>query len=140
MKTLFLSFSKIIGTILLLVSILAPGISNAQQIMVTEQGDTLVTITPTHVRTINIVFSDHKLLTEKSNLQSERINLMNKRIELADSTIVNYGILTEELKHEMKMRELAYRNSIKKEKTKYFIIGGVTGVVVGTLVTFLLCK
>lgn len=140
MKTLLQSFGKILAGIIFLVLLIAPSSLNAQQIIMTEQGDTLVTITPDQVRTINVVFSDHRLLTEKSQLQSERIKLMENRIEKADTIILKYSLLTDEMKKEMTMRELAYKNSIKKEKTKYFLIGGATGIVIGVLVTLLICK
>lgn len=140
MKTLTPSLIKILRPIIFLVLVLVPSCSLAQQIIVTEQGDTLVTLTPEQVKTVNIVFSDHKLLTEKSQLQHERIELLSHRVELADSVIVKYGILTEELKHDMALRELAYRNTQRKERVKYFVIGGVTGVAIGALVTFLICR
>lgn len=131
---------KIIGGILSLVTIMLPNICDAQEIIVTEQGDTLVTITPDQVRTINIVFEDHRLLEEKSSLQAERLELMERRIEKGDTVILKYSNLVDELKKEMVLKEIAYKNTQRKEKVRYFIIGGVTGVVVGSLVTFLLCK
>lgn len=140
MNTLSQVLYKIIGVCIFLVSFLAPEISSAQQMIITEQGDTLVTITPDQVRTINVVFEDHRLLEEKSRLQSERLKLQEKRIEEADTVILRYTQLTNDLKKEMALREIAWENTKKKEKVKTLIIGGVAGVVVGTIVTLLICR
>lgn len=126
--------------ILFLAFIFSPFTSSAQQIIVTEEGDTLVTITPEHVHIINSAFSDVKWLEEKSRVQAEEIELLERRIERADTVILNYALLVGELKEEMGMRELAYQNVNKKDKRKAFWLGGVGGILIGVIATLIIAR
>lgn len=139
MRTILHSLCKSLGVIILLAFFFASPIYS-QEVVITEEGDTLVMITPEQVKTINIMFSDHGWLEEKCRLQKERLELQERRIELADSTISRYSQLVSDLEQEMVLRERAHANLVRREKTKAYVIGGVGGIILGTLVTFLLTR
>lgn len=120
--------------------LIIPLFSYAQQIIVTEKGDTLVTLTPDEVRIVNSVFSDSRWLMEKTNRQEETIELLESRIEKADTVILNYSILVDDMKKEMAMKELAWENTTKKKSTKAFWLGGLGGVVIGIIATLILAR
>lgn len=133
--------SIILPVILFLALIFSPFSSSAQQIIVTEEGDTLVTITPAQVTIINSVFSDNKWLKEKTKLQAEQIKLLDTRVEKADTIILNYSMLTEDMKKEMAMKEIAWENTTKKKSRKAFWLGGLAGVIVtGVITTLILAR
>lgn len=132
--------SIILPVILFLAFIFSPSISSAQQIIVTEERDTLVTITPKQVTIINSAFSDNKWLKEKTNLQAEEIKLLENRVEKADTIILNYSILVEDMKKEMAMKEIAYQNINKKDKRKAFWLGVGGGVLIGVITTLILAR
>ena len=139
MRTLLHSLCKYLGVIFLL-ALISTSSSYSQEVVVTEVGDTLVMITPEQVKTINVMFSDHMWLEEKCRVQKERLELQEKRIEISDSTAERYSQLVSDLEQEMVLRERAHANLVRRERTKAYVIGGVGGVIIGALVTFLLVR
>lgn len=127
---------KLLG-VLLLAFILFPFSASSQEIIRTEEGDTLITLTSKQVTTLNLVFSDLKWQKEKIRLQGERIELMETRIERADTLIQQYGFLVTDLENEIRTRELVHQNAIRKERLKWTLVGGGTGIILGVLITLI---
>lgn len=137
MKTKITWVGKIVGVFILLAFFLTPFKSYSQEIIYTEEKDTLITLTPKQVPTINLVFSDLKWQKEKNKIQEERIELMSERIKTTDTELQSYSLLTKELENEILQRELIHKNILKKEKTKWILVGGGTGIVLGVLITLI---
>lgn len=112
----------------------------SQEIIQTAEGDTLVTITPDHVRIINSVFLDSERLSEKCMVQDEEIQLLENRIAKADTIIRSYSLLVGDMKEEMAKRELLYKNTNVKDKRKAFWLGGIAGIAIGVIATLILAR
>ena len=113
--------------IVFLVSLLKPTTSTSQNILI----DTLITITPTQLKEINLIFNEHEALT-KENFLLKRENLIQKELignfEMTDSLRLKqlndcrikseeYKVQTDQLNKSLK--------SIKKKLNIYkFVAGG----------------
>ena len=115
--------------LLLLINLLIPITSISQTI----SKDSLITITPTQLKQINLIFNEHSSLKKEKEVYLEQINSYEKVIDnyqqLDSVNIVKSKLYKQELQNKE-------NNEIKTSKTKHHIknwIIGVLGAVVGLL-------
>ena len=121
--------------LLLLINLLIPITSISQTI----SKDSLITITPTQLKQINLIFNEHSSLKKEKEVYLEQINSYEKVIDnyqqLDSVNIVKSKLYKQELQNKEKtISEL--NKAIKTSKTKHHIknwIIGVLGAVVGLL-------
>ena len=121
--------------LLLSISLLIPITSISQTI----SKDSLITITPTQLKQINLIFNEHSSLKKEKEVYLEQINSYERVIDnyqqLDSVNIVKSKLYKQELQNkENTISEL--NKAIKTSKTKHRIknwIIGVLGAVVGLL-------
>ena len=121
--------------LLLSISLLIPITSISQTI----SKDSLITITPTQLKQINLIFNEHSSLKKEKEVYLEQINSYERVIDnyqqLDSVNIVKSKLYKQELQNkENTISEL--NKVIKTSKTKHHIknwIIGVLGAVVGLL-------
>ena len=112
----------------------------SQEILQTEAGDTLVTITPRQLNIINCIISDFELGRVKEEVLRKKIIALEERNLRTDSLLI---ISREEIAYKDEYwgyRVTDLEKTIKKEVRKKNIIGGVGGALVVTLLTLLLLR
>lgn len=121
--------------LLLSISLLIPITSISQTI----SKDSLITITPTQLKQINLIFNEHSSLKKEKEVYLEQINSYERVIDnyqqLDSVNIVKSKLYKQELQN--KENTISKLNkAIKTSKTKHHIknwIIGVLGAVVGLL-------
>jgi hypothetical protein len=121
--------------LLLSISLLIPITSISQTI----SKDSLITITPTQLKQINLIFNEHSSLKKEKEVYLEQINSYERVIDnyqqLDSVNIVKSKLYKQELQNKEKIiSEL--NKSMKTSKTKHHIknwIIGVLSAVVGLL-------
>ena len=121
--------------LLLLISLLIPITSISQTI----SRDSLITITPTQLKQINLIFNEHSSLKKEKEVYLEQINSYERVIDnyqqLDSVNIVKSKLYKQELQNkENIISEL--NKEMKTSKTKHHIknwIIGVLGAIVGLL-------
>lgn len=121
--------------LLLSISLLIPIMSISQTI----SRDSLITITPTQLKQINLIFNEHSSLKKEKEVYLEQINSYERVIDnyqqLDSVNIVKSKLYKQELQNKDNIiSEL--NKEIKTSKTKHHIknwIIGVLGAVVGLL-------
>lgn len=116
--------------ILLLLLIIGTLSSNAQEVIVTESGDTLVALRHSEVNTINKAFLDLKYTKLELEMADSSIVHLRNSVVLSDSIISmkdeQLGVLKKEIKRE------------KNNRIKTMIFSGGIGALVGLIVGILL--
>lgn len=120
MKKIILSLLLMIGTIS----------SNAQEIIVTESGDTLVILRHSEVNTINKAFLDLKYTRLELEATDSCIVHLKNSLAYSDTIISMKDEQIDVLKKEIK-RE-------KKNRTKTLFLSGSIGAFIGLLVGLIL--
>ena len=116
--------------ILILMFLLITLQSKAQEIILTESGDTLVTLTKKEVGTINKAFVDLKY-TKLELIATDSINAhLNNSILLQDSIIK-----MKDSQLNLQEKEL---KKVKKDKIKTGLYGGGIGLLIGLILGILL--
>lgn len=101
-------------------------LSNAQEIIKTESGDTLIVLRHSEINAINKAFVDLKYTKLELEAADSSINHLKKSIVLSDSIISMKDNQLEVLKKEIKKE--------KKNHVKSALYGGGLGILIGFLV------
>ena len=127
---------------LFLISLSIPILCSSQTIYQNSKGDTLITITPSQLKTTNLIFVEHKHLKIENNLLNEKIT----QLELLNSNLNNISTLKDnklsEYENKFKSQQLT-ENQLKKEvdklkqrnKVSMYISGGL-GIAVAALLVY----
>lgn len=126
--------------IVLSISLLFSLSLRSQEIIRTEEGDSLVTITPHQLKIVNCIINDYEFLREKDEILKQEVDFLQQRNEKVDSL---FKICKEEI--EVKDEYWRYRVSdlqkqVKKEVRQKTVIGGVGGALVITLLAILIFR
>lgn len=121
--------------IVLLLSLLMPIAAVSQNTYPSITSDSLVIITPEQLKTANLIFNEHEMLTEKVKLLDSQISNLteiNKLYEVQDSIRVK----------ELDLYKGAYYDSLDKytklnkkyKTTKVLSISGLAAILLGVLI------
>lgn len=124
---------------ILLLSLL-PIVKVGAQEIVEHLGDTLVTITPENLKTINSIIVDLESSKEIIRLQKNIIQ-EDSLIKLEKDSIINYQWSIQKMKDNYYIESIdGLKKSIEKEKRKKKTLVGVLGSVAAILGIIAICK
>lgn len=129
--------SLILSVIVVILFVVSSFSVRAQQIIRTIDGDTLVTITPPQLRTINCIIVDYEYRGIKINNLESSNSLLFQKSTLQDSIISQQNLIMDQQMEIYVRNTERLREDIKNERKKGIIIGGVSGVVLGALIILL---
>lgn len=105
------------------------------QDIITVNGDTLITITPSQLSTINCAFSDLKLRERQVIKQKEVIEGLEERICYDDSIFTHMeevmSIRNDRFAAELEQVRVEAKKEQKKKSIMWVIIGVFTGLFIG---------
>ena len=111
--------------IILLFSLLTPTLICSQTILPTITEDSLIVITPEQLKVTNLIFNEHKMLSEKVKLLDAQIDALEKINEIQDS-IRNQEVIYYKNRYEKEKR-------LKKTYRYGTIVTFLLGILIGKL-------
>lgn len=125
-----------------LIFLLIPTWCSSQSIFQNTKGDTLIAITPSELRTTNLIFVEHKYLSKENVLLQDKVN----ELELLNSNLVSISNLKDQKLFEFDKKiqsQLIVEENLNKQITKLkkgrkfdFCIGGILIATVAGLIVF----
>ena len=135
-----MNLKKSLITFLIFLSI--PVWCSSQSIFQNTKGDTLIAITPSELKTANLIFVEHKYLSKENVLLQDKI----EQLELLNSNLVSVSNLKDQKISEFDKKiksQLIVEENLNKQITKLkkgrkfdFCIGGILVATVTGLIVF----
>lgn len=127
-------------TVLCLLCLLAFSFFAEGQEIIEHNGDTLITITPSNLKTINCIIVDFENTKDQLNNY--------KKLSIQDSILIRNQTNMIAVKDSLLEKKETYyiqsikqlQNSIEKEKKKKRWLGGILGTIAAILGTIAICK